>query len=119
MDEDYKQVLERALALGRERHPDTPAEHHGAFANSVAYCITGYSGGFGGRSMREHLARRTAHARSVVGSCDFDTAVEVVEGICYGPLTLEHAQILENEDCFDDAPGEVEAARLLLATEQG
>ena len=115
--EDHDTVLKRAFALGRERHPDAPAEHHAAFANSVAYCVTGWSGGYGGPSMREHLASRVAHARGGVGSFDFDTAVETVEGICYNPLTLEHARMLEGEDCFDDAPGEVEEARRILASQ--
>lgn len=107
---EYNNVLEKALALRQELYPKAPAEHHGAFANSVAYLVTGWSGGYGGPSMREHYACR----QGVGGKMSFDEAVAIAEPICYGPLTLEIAMMAVEEHCYDDASGEFrEAIRLL------
>lgn len=110
---NYDKILDRAMAVGAELHPGAPKEHHAAFANSVAYLVTGFSGGFGGPSMREHLAGRIGHAKGLVSNCAFEQAVEAVKVCCYGDLTVEHANMLE-EHCFDDAPGEVAQTRSLL-----
>jgi len=113
--EDYDSVLERARALGEERHPDAPAEHHGAFANSVACLVTGWSGGYGRPSMREHYACR----QGVGGEYSFEEAVAIAEPICYGPLTPKIAMMAVEDPCFDDAPGEFrEAIRLLGSREE-
>ena len=117
---NYNNILREARRIGEERHPDAPAEHHSAFANSVAYAVTGWSGGYGGPSMREHWASRVVARRfGGSGHCSFNEAVAALDECCYGPLTLEHALMLECEHCFDDAPGEVEAARQLLAQANG
>lgn len=113
---DYNSILQEAWRIGKERHPDAPAEHNAAFANSVAYAVTGASGGYGGPSMREHWASRVAISRfGGSGRCSFEEAVAALDECCYGPLTLEHALMLRCECCFDDASGEVEAAHQLLA----
>ena len=112
---DYSAILERALVLGKERHPDAPSQHHAAFANSVAYAVTRMSGGYGGPSMREHWASRIVASSCGRQSCSFEQAVELLEENSYGPLTTEHALMLELEYCFDDAPGEQEAAKKMLA----
>lgn len=114
MDDNYDAVLESALALGREKHPDAPAEHHSAFANSVAELVTGWSGGYGGPYMRQHLAVQKGYAAGLI-NCSFEAAVEVAEKPCFGPVTLEHACMLEEEECFDDTSDDIEAARQLLA----
>jgi hypothetical protein len=113
--DDFDVILNRALALGQTRHPEVPQAHHAAFANSVTYAVTGASGGFGGPSMREHWASRLAHRAGRPGELSFDRAVEIVEQACYGPLTIDIARMLDEEHCFDDAPGERELARQLLA----
>ncbi len=111
MKDEYIAVLNRAMKLGQERHPAAPGQHHAAFANSVAYLVTGMSGGFGGPSMREHAAGR-ARCGEHLG---FDEAVAGCEEVCYGPLTVAIAVMVNCEHCFDDAPGEVEEAHKLLA----
>lgn len=113
--QDYTETLERAMALGREKYPKAPAQHHAAFANSVAYMVTGWSGGYGGPSMREHWTSRLAHKAGTPGDISFEKAVEICEEACYGPITMEIAQMLDWEHCFDDAPGEQEAARQMLS----
>lgn len=60
-------------------------------------------------------ASRIGHSAGLVSNSTFEQAVEAVEQCCYGPLTYEHACMLDVEHCFDDAPGEVEEARRLLA----
>lgn len=111
---DYDDIPKQAMALGEKRHPDALDEHHGAFANSVAYLVTGMSGGYGGPSMREHAASRVGHTAGLVGTCTFDEAVVAVEEVCYGPLTLAIAEMFEEENCFDDATSEIAAAKELL-----
>ncbi len=105
---DYEVILSRARQLGEERHPGAPAEHHSAFANSVAYAVTGASGGYGGPSMREHWCSRLIAREGIAGELDFEHAVAICEQACYGPLTVQTARMLAAEHCFDDAPGEQE-----------
>lgn len=115
MDGPVAEALTEAMNLGRRTHSDAAAEHHAAFANSVAYAVTGWSGGYGGPSMREHAASRHLHNLGLrPGSISFDDAVKLVEEICYGPLTLAIAQMLEVEYCFDDPASEQEEALRLL-----
>lgn len=117
MPEEYDAVLDRARRLGEERHPGAPAAHHAAFANSVAYAVTGWSGGYGGPSMREHWCSRLVAPHRGLEGLTFDRAVEICEQACYGPLTRDIARMLAEEEgrCFDDAPGEQEEAERLLS----
>ncbi len=111
----YDEALTQAMELGKAKHSDAPQHHHAAFANSVAYLVTGMSGGYGGPSMREHQASRIGHSQGQVGAYSFEDAVKAVEDCCYGPLTFDHATMLEDEHCFDDAPGEQDQAQQMLA----
>jgi hypothetical protein len=115
---EHDEVLERAMKLGKEKHPEAPQHHHAAFANTVATLVTGWSGGYGGPSMREHWAGRVAESKGSDGSFSFEDAVTAVEEACYGSLTIDHARMMEDEHCFDDAPGEIEEAQRLLAMHQ-
>ncbi len=95
-------VLEKARALVEERKPGASPQHKAAFANSVAYFVTGESGGYGGPSVREHAASRIAYTRA---SWTFDEAVlELIrdDGVIFGPITDLHRQCWEDEYCFDD-----------------
>lgn len=113
--EDYQKTLDQAMVRGREKHPEAPTQHHAAFANSVAYLVSGMSGGFGGPSMREHLASRIAMQGNGSGNYSFETACAAVEVCCFGPITKEHANMLAcGENCFNDADGEIEEAKQLL-----
>lgn len=115
---EHDEVLERAMKLGKEKRPEAPQHHHASFANSVATLVTGWSGGYGGPSMREHWAGRVAESKGSDGSFSFEDAMTAVEEACYGPLTIDHARMMEDEHCFDDAPGEVEEAQRLLMMNQ-
>ncbi len=109
MNSYYDLILEKAYEYGQMYHPDAPAEQHAAFANSVAYAVTRTSGGFGGPSMRQHLA-----ARLTPEKLPFDEAIKAVEDCCYGELTEEHARMIIEEHCFDDAPEDLTRAHELL-----
>jgi len=61
MPDEYSDVLERAMAWASENHPNASSQKKAAFANSVAYAVTGASGGYGGPSVREHAACRIVH----------------------------------------------------------
>ena len=115
--DNFDLFFEEAFKHGKSQHPDAPTEHHAAFANSVACAMTGASGGCGGPSMREHLASRWILSEFGAGPnrCTFKQATELLDDCCYGELTLQHARMLEEEHCFDDAPGEVDIALKLLA----
>src|SRR5690606_26976322 len=58
---DYYNVLvEQAREHAEREHPEASAQHRAAFANSVAYLVTGWSGGYGGPSVREHAVSHAA-----------------------------------------------------------
>jgi len=111
---DYADALTRALALGKERHPRAPPEHHGAFSRSVARLVVGaknlQGGETGGPSMRERLVFKEGFNGTAF---PFDAAVQLAEEACYGELTKDHAQLLQ-EGCFDDDPQDLRAAIDLL-----
>jgi len=109
-----EEVLDEALNWGKSHYPEAPSHKHCAFANSVALLVTGWSGGFGGPSMREHYAARVALSHGTNGTFSFEKAVKIVTDPCYGPLTLNHARMLAEEACFDDDPQEVWQAEGLL-----
>lgn len=134
---DYSEALEKALAEGKRRHPSAPIQHHGAFANSVAYLVTGASGGYGGPSCREHAVSHSAllqgggkqttaagmnafvpgPGRTVPGQWEYAAACNFADPICYGPMTDLHHQCYRTEHCFDDA--EVDVAALKKWRHQG
>ena len=102
---NYKSVLDSALELGKNHHTGRSIALHAAFANSVAYLVTGMSGGYGGPSVREHLVSHYALAHYRPGKWDFPSACSFAEGIVYGELPLDDAhRIAMQEYCFDDDP---------------
>jgi len=101
----YDQLLQQARALIEERKPDASAHRKAAFANSVASVVTGVSGGFGGPSVREHIADQLLGRRGL----SFDQAVEELlkeDGLIFGPLRQEHFDFWSEQGdiCFDDDP---------------
>lgn len=128
---NHSEVLEKALEEGKQRHPEAPDQHHSAFANSVAYLVTGASGGFGGPSCREHAVSYSAMLQggskqtivggmnafipgtetTMPGQWEFDVACSFAEPLCFGELQDVHFQCYRLEHCFDDAPQDVEALK--------
>jgi hypothetical protein len=100
-------VLERAMRIVQERRPNASIQHKAAFANSVYTMVTGWSGGFGGPSVREHAAGHVYGNRRY----PFDEAVELLmleESPIFGPIADVHHFCWENEHCFDNDPSDAE-----------
>lgn len=116
-----------AIKIGKASNPAAPEQHHQAFQNSVAYLVTGLSGGSFGPSVREHsvswmlAGSRGKHEKlqtdlgaitllypdgtmPAAGQWGFEKAVEFASSLCYGQLAPIHFLCYENEPCFDDAP---------------
>lgn len=106
--DDYAEILEHAVAYAREQFPHVSPQLRAAFANSVAYAVTGMSGGYGGPSVREHAACRSLAGRRL-GFGDAIAEFASPDGPVFGPLTSRHRQGWEEEQCFDDDPADAEA----------
>lgn len=106
MNMEKMDVLERAMVIAKERRADRSPQLLAAFANSVQTLVTGWSGGYGGPSVREHVACRLR-----TGEHTFEQAVELLireDGPIFGPLTDLHRYCWKEEHCFDDDPSDVE-----------
>jgi hypothetical protein len=129
--------LQRAMQHAIAQHPNSSLQHRAAFANSVAYLVSGASGGFGGPSIREHLCSWSlAGVHGTIGAINigeqamtcikpdgslpkpgdwsFEDAIVHCEPLCFGdisPWRNRALQIQEREYCFDDDPEDLEALR--------
>lgn len=98
-----REVLEQAMALVKEKKPNASPQKCAAFANSIQSLVTGWSGGYGGPSVREHVACRMYGGRLH----PYEKACELLltdDGPIFGPLTELHYLCWEHEHCFDDDP---------------
>lgn len=124
--------LEMAMAWANQNKPAASMHHKAAFANSVAYLITGASGGYGGPSLREHLVSWSLGTAGTVnidgqamttitpgslpmpGQWTFEAAVAHAAPLCF-ESARRHLnlllQIQEREHCFDDDPEDLKALR--------
>lgn len=122
---EYDSILEKAMELA-QTISDNPY-HCGAFANSVAHLVTGWSGGYGGPSIREHICShflagdgnnfysqefgvtiqipdgRLPHP----GNWSFDHAAEFCKPICFNELSRYALKVVAMEYCFDDDPQDI------------
>jgi hypothetical protein len=105
----YNAVLEQAREHAEREHPEASAQHRAAFANSVAYLVTGWSGGYGGPSVREHAVSHAAAGIKPAGEWGMDEACRFAEPLVFGELTALHRQVAAVEHCFDDDPADVAA----------
>lgn len=133
----YIIVLGASLEHGKNLHPSAAIQHHAAFANSVAYLVTGASGGYGGPSCREHavswaLSGTGGKQEQVetnlgiltvqypdgslpsAGQWEFEKALKFAEPLCYGELKEIHYRCYKSEHCFDDAPEDIETLKKSL-----
>lgn len=110
----YMQVLECAMARARERYPQASPELRAAYANSVAYAVTGLSGGYGGPSAREYAANQASRDYLAVTGrrMSFAEAAEEFarpDGLIFGPLTDAHHWHWRNLPCSGDDPADAAA----------
>lgn len=106
---EYSEILQNMLKYGQKKYLDAHLSRHAAFANSVAYLVTGMSGGYGGPSIREHCVTWLAiKERKMAGTWSVDDASKFAEPICYGELPLIALQVYQNESCFDGDPADLE-----------
>ena len=129
--------LKSAMSWAIENHPNSSLQHRSAFANSVMYLVTGFSGGYGGPSLREHLcswslagANGSVNAIEIggeamsaiypdgslpiAGGWSFEDAIEHCAKFCFSPVSEHRSQLIqiqEREHCFDDDPIDLEALR--------
>lgn len=99
---EYDQVLQEARDRVERERPDTSTEKKAAFANSVAYLVSGASGGYGGPSVREHSV---SWAYGPGGRYAFEEACELLlkeDGLIFSPIQDIHREVYEAEYCFDD-----------------
>lgn len=134
MFDNHSTILEKAKKEGERRHPEAPINHHCAFANSVAYLVTGMSGGYGGPSIREHAVShsmrgafgKTAGVQANLGGLtmifpdgtlphpgawEYEKALDWADSICYGEINYIHFNAWRTEYCFDDSPQDIEACQ--------
>lgn len=111
MDE-RDEILEQALQEAQARWPDASSQRHAAFANSVAYLVTGWSGGYGGPSVREHAACRMYAGQGPLdeGFWPEEEATRLLldpSGPIFGPFIELHLACWREEHCFDDDPQDI------------
>lgn len=97
------------MAWIQKERPDVTPQKKAAFANSVGYLVTGASGGYGGPSLREHIAGMVHGAG---GQHSFEEACRLLlkdDGAIFGSLTEQHHCFWNEQSdiCFDDDPDDL------------
>ena len=122
------EVLKKATEYAQRHYPSESFQRRAAFSNSVAYLVTGWSGGYGGPSIREHLVSWWVHDPNSVkfdhwrlqhgvplpkpGEWKIDEAVLVCEAFCFRNLPkVTSLRISAIEYCFDDDPEDLETIK--------
>ncbi|MGB9774566.1 MAG: hypothetical protein ACPL4I_11180 [Bacteroidota bacterium] len=114
--ENFLKTLEKAMSWANQNYPEESIQLKAAFANSVAYLVTGLSGGYGGPSLREHLVSWSVETagKASPGSWTFEKAVAFSAPLCFSPTAKflgRLAEIQEVEASFDDDPEDLLALR--------
>lgn len=122
-------LLSKAMAWAKENKADSSMAHKCAFANSVQYLVSGWSGGYGGPSLREHLvswALSGPNGRNEgmiqfpdgslpsAGEWEYEKAIAFCAPLCFEPAEKYREkllQIMEVEHHFDDDPVDLKALR--------
>lgn len=108
----YDVVLEAAKDFADTTKKNASNYHRAAFANSVAYALTGVSGGYGGPSIREYAAGSVLGNRTK--NISFSEAVQILSddnGVIFGPITDLHRRYwrdIPQEEMFDNDPDDLE-----------
>ena len=121
-------TLKIALDWAKKYQPEASVFKQCAFANSVHYLITGYSGGYGGPSIREHLCSWALAGDGEIvpgnitmiipdgrlpraGDWKLKRAIAFCQPICFGVLSRQALKVVEREHCFDNDPDDLRIIR--------
>jgi hypothetical protein len=122
-------TLKIALDWAKKYHAEASIQNQAAFSNSVKYLTTGYSGGYGGPSIREHLCSWALAGGGEItqvgnltmitpdgrlpraGEWGFKKAIKFCEPICFGNLSRQALKVVEREYCFDNDPHDLTLIR--------
>lgn len=108
----YPPILETAMRIAQAEQPEAGVYRQAAFANSVAYLCTGWSGGYGGPSIREHTTCKVGVSRyRNAGEWSFEDACRFTARWCFGRMNFQHRVCVDGEHCFGDDPQDVEILR--------
>lgn len=108
--DNFVSVFETAGRIIEQRRPEASPQKKAAFANSVAYLVTGWSGGreeYHGPSVRE-LA--VVHRYGPGGRHNFEEACDLLlkdDGPIFGPITNLHRKCWMEEFHDDDDPQDI------------
>lgn len=126
MENDFDTIHSKALEVAKREHPDAPLSHQLSFASGVTYLVTGWSGGIG-PTVRVHAVSWAISGDGYqvgniqfpdgriapAGHWEFDRACQFAEPLCFGAIGKLHLACYENEHCFDDFEGDIEALQAL------
>jgi predicted transcriptional regulator len=129
------EVASAALQFAQTCWPAAHPARHAAFANSICALVCGFTGPYGGQSLREHAVSyasagpgRDEQAVQLKGmgltvmitpdqslpergQWDIDRAYTFAAPIVFGPLTNLHRWVAMSERCFNDDPTDLEALK--------
>jgi len=105
---------QQAIALGLKRQKKSPAIFHFVFAQIIEFACTGIDRISIIMTMRSHLAIDRLFEHGNPGNFKFDQAVLIVYKICYGRITLKHAQKWKHNYPKHDIDNDIEAAKILI-----
>jgi hypothetical protein len=128
----WQEIRDLAMEWAIDNRPKADQNHREAFANSVAYLVTGASGGSHGPSLREHLVSWSLMGRmgrvgvggvTVIypdgslppaGNWSFDEAIAYASPLCFDDPEKHIDKLLQisgSEHCFDDAEVDIAALK--------
>jgi hypothetical protein len=106
-----REIAKEALDYAKEHYPDASPYNRSAFANSVVYALTGFTGPYGGPSVREHVANLmlgTAYKKEDWANVPIEHLYSFVATWTLGPLLPEHIKFWRTSKsiCHDTDPAE-------------
>lgn len=109
-------IEQKALSWGIKNYPNSPEIHHRAFASVIQFaCNTNISRYQIIRTMRTFVAINKIFLFNSPGQLTFDEAIKLIKDDCYGPITLEHAQIYRQCKYYDDDSDDIKKAKKIIA----
>lgn len=130
---DWQTAHDQAMEWAIAHHPSADKNHRHAFAQGVAYLVTGTSGGSHGPSLREHLVSWSLMGEKgrvgnvggmtaiypdgslpAAGCWEIERAIAHATPLCFDPPETYLDKLLQisgQEHCFDDAEVDINALK--------